>query len=200
MPDIQVADPGAPRTSKAPGNVGEPRLSLAEWLVLCLVCEKPTYGSALVRLLSPEGSLGPIWCVPKAVVYRSLAHLAEIRLVRCTGEQSSSRGPARSLYKATPAGRKATRVWLGRPVAHGREVRSELLVKLALLDRSGAELDGLLQAQLDELAPTEAALKQRLRSTTGIENTVTLWRHQCISATIEFLRSLTPSSSPPDGS
>ena len=32
-------------------NAGEHRLSLAEWLVLCLVREEPTYGLVLVGLL-----------------------------------------------------------------------------------------------------------------------------------------------------
>ena len=33
-------------------------LSLAEWLVLCLVCEQPTHGFALAALLSAEGEMG----------------------------------------------------------------------------------------------------------------------------------------------
>jgi hypothetical protein len=31
-------------------------------------------------------------------------------------------------------------VWLRTPVAHGRDVRSELMIKLALLDRAGHNL------------------------------------------------------------
>jgi DNA-binding PadR family transcriptional regulator len=199
MPEIQTPAPGAASTPSPMGGAREPRLSLADWLVLCLVCEKPTYGRALVQLLSPEGSLGLVWCVPKAVIYRSLAHLADLRLIRGIGAQSSSLGPARALYRVTAPGRRAARAWLGRPVAHGRDIRSELLLKLSLLDRSGVEPYGLLQAQLGELLPTEAALEERLLSATGIEHTVALWRHQSISATIGFLRALTPSASPPDG-
>ena len=37
------------------------RLSLAEWLVLCLVREEPTYGLVLVGLLARDGSLGQVW-------------------------------------------------------------------------------------------------------------------------------------------
>ena len=36
----------------------EPTLSLAEWLVLCLVCEKPQHGFAIARLLGSDGDLG----------------------------------------------------------------------------------------------------------------------------------------------
>lgn len=31
-----------------------PTLSLAEWLVLCLVCEKPQHGFAIARLLGSD--------------------------------------------------------------------------------------------------------------------------------------------------
>ena len=38
-----------------------PELSLAEWLVLCLVSEKPMYGFAIAGLLAEDGSLGRVW-------------------------------------------------------------------------------------------------------------------------------------------
>ena len=50
-------------------------LPLSAWLVLCLICEKPSHGFALVELLAPAGSIGRIWQVPKAVVYRGLHQL-----------------------------------------------------------------------------------------------------------------------------
>ncbi|HEY7880372.1 MAG TPA: helix-turn-helix transcriptional regulator, partial [Streptosporangiaceae bacterium] len=121
MPDQQSAD--------------EERLSLAEWLVLCLLREDPTYGRVLVGLLARDGPLGQVWSVPKAVVYRALPRLEALGLIRTVGEQRTSQGPVRSLYQATPAGDAAARAWLSTPVEHPRDVRSELMVKLALLDR-----------------------------------------------------------------
>jgi DNA-binding PadR family transcriptional regulator len=50
----------------------EPSLSLAEWLVLCLVREKPRHGFAIARILDHEGSMGRVWRVPKPVIYRAL--------------------------------------------------------------------------------------------------------------------------------
>jgi hypothetical protein len=35
------------------------RLSLADWLVLCLVSEGPTHGFAIAGLLAQDGGLGP---------------------------------------------------------------------------------------------------------------------------------------------
>jgi PadR family transcriptional regulator AphA len=166
------------------------RLSLADWLVLCLVREEPTYGLILVGLLARDGTLGQVWSVPKAVVYRALQRLEVLGLIRTVGEQRTSQGPVRSLYQATPAGDAAAAAWLVTPVAHPRDVRSELMVKLALLDRSGIGSRDLLQAQLDRLLPVAAALDDRLRATTGFEHTLVLWRHEAMAATLRFLQTL----------
>jgi DNA-binding PadR family transcriptional regulator len=166
------------------------RLSLAEWLVLCLVREEPTYGLVLVGLLARDGSLGQVWSVPKAVVYRALQRLEALGLIRTAGEQRTSQGPARSLCEVTPAGEAAAAAWLGTPVEHPRDVRSELMVKLALLDRSGTDPRDLLGAQLARLLPVAAALDDRLRATTGFEHTLVLWRHEAMTATLRFLQAL----------
>ena len=166
------------------------RLSLAEWLVLCLVREEPTYGLILVGLLARPGPLGQVWSVPKAVVYRALQRLEVLGLIRTVGEQRTSQGPVRSLYQVTPAGEAAAAAWLSMPVAHPRDVRSELMVKLALLDRSGTDSRDLLQAQLARLLPVAAALDDRLRATTGFEHTLVLWRHEAMAATLRFLQTL----------
>ena len=170
---------------------GGQRLSLADWMVLCLVREEPTYGLVLVGLLARDGSLGQVWSVPKAVVYRSLQRLGQLGLIRTVGEERTSQGPVRSLYEATPAGQAAAWAWLSTPVEHARDVRSELMVKLALLDRSGVDSRDLLQAQLARLLPVAAALDDRLRATTGFEHTLVLWRHEAMAATMRFLESLT---------
>jgi len=75
-------------------------------------------------------------------------------------------------------------------VQHPRDVRSELMVKLALLDRSGTDSRELLQAQLARLLPVAAALDDRLRATTGFEHTLVLWRHEAMAATLRFLQTL----------
>src|SRR5689334_25407995 len=166
------------------------RLSLAEWLVLCLVREDPTYGRVLVGLLARDGPVGQVWSVPKAVVYRALPRLEALGLIRTVGEQRTSQGPVRSLYQATPAGEAAAIAWLRTPVQHPRDIRSELMVKLALLDRSGTDSQDLLRAQLARLLPVAAALEDRLRATTGFEHTLVLWRHEAMAATLRFLQTL----------
>jgi DNA-binding PadR family transcriptional regulator len=181
------------------GNTGERRLSLAEGLVLCLVGEGPTYGLILARLLVPDGSLGQIWSVPKAMVYYTLQQLELLGLIRATGEQQASLGKARSVCEITPAGRAAAEAWLSTPVDHVREVRSELMVKLALRDRAGADSRPLVRAQLARLVPAAAALDDRLRTATGFERTLVLWRHEAMTATLQFLTVLSRGRPAPSG-
>ena len=165
----------------------EPSLSLAEWLVLCMVCENTQHGFAIARQLGADGSMGRVWRVPKPVVYRSLARLEHLGLVRSTEQQPSSQGPVRSLAEATPAGKEQAAAWLGRPSSHNRDVRSELLVKLALLDRSGTDPQPLLNAQREQLLPVARALQARLAAAEGFDRTLVLWRVETISATLHFL-------------
>jgi DNA-binding PadR family transcriptional regulator len=176
----------------------EPALSRSEWIVLSLVCEGPTHGSAVTRLLGPDGDLGRIWRVPKGVVYRCLDRLSELGLIRSAGEEPSHQGPVRLLVEATEAGRAAAVAWQHRPVKHTRDIRSELLVKLALLHRSGADPHDLLVAQHALLVPLTSALQDRMAAATGFDRTLLLWRYETASATVRFLDALVlaPPSSP----
>ena len=165
-------------------------LSLAEWLVLCLTCEQTTHGFALAALLSAEGEMGRVWRVPKPVVYRALQRLEHLGLVRTTEQQPSNHGPVRSLVDATPAGRDAAAGWLTQPAGHNRDVRSELLVKLALLARQDGDPRPLLGAQRDQLVPVARALQDRLDAATGFDRTLVLWRCETMTATLRFLDAL----------
>jgi DNA-binding PadR family transcriptional regulator len=170
----------------------EPSLSLAEWLVLCLVCETPLHGFAIARLLGPDGELGKIWRVPKPVVYRSLQRLEHFELVKSTEQQPSSQGPVRSPVDATRTGRKLARAWLDLPAVHNRDVRSELLIKLALLNRSGIDPQQLLGAQRDQILLVASALHDRLAVSAGFDRTLLLWRYETACATLRFLDALQP--------
>jgi PadR family transcriptional regulator AphA len=162
-------------------DLAEPRLSLTEWVVLCAAAEKPTHGFAIAVQLGRGSALGATWCVARQqVVYRSLERLAGLGLIRELGRERSGTGPVRQLCEVTPAGRELVRAWLGRPARHGRDVRSELLVKLALLDRAGADVSDLVRAQRDQLVPIAGGLEERLRSAEGPERTVMLWRRESI--------------------
>jgi DNA-binding PadR family transcriptional regulator len=175
-----------------------PALSLTEWLVLSLASAGPTHGFAIARLLGGQGELGRVWRVPRPVIYRGLARLAQLGLVHTVGAQPTSLGPVRSLVAATPAGRQAAAAWLATPVRHIRDVRSELMVKLALLDRSGADPRPLLIAQRDQLAPIAAALAERLSPAAGFDRTLLLWRHETVLAALRFLDAALPPEPEPE--
>jgi DNA-binding PadR family transcriptional regulator len=168
----------------------EPVLPLHEWIVLSLVREGTTHGSALVSLLGRDGYIGGIWYVPKSAVYRSLDRLTDLGLLAPAGEEPAERGPIRYLVKITRAGRTAVELWRHRPVQHTRDIRSELLVKLALLHRSGADPHDLLAAQRALLVPIADVLRDRAASAIGFDRTVMLWRYETASATIRFLDAL----------
>jgi DNA-binding PadR family transcriptional regulator len=167
-----------------------PRLSLAEWAVLCLVCERPAHGFALARILGTDGELGQIWRVPKPVVYRALQRLEAAGLVAFIELQPSTEGPIRSLVEATDTGRDDAAAWLARPVSHNRDIRSELLIKLALLDRADGDPAPLLEAQRSALQPVADALRARLAAASGIDRSVVLWRCETVAATLRFLDAL----------
>lgn len=166
------------------------RLSLAEWVVLCLVSEKPTHSFAIASLLAKDGSLGQVWHVPKAVVYRSVARLVQLGLITAAEKQSSNLGPARSQLEATSRGDQAARDWLRQPVTHPRDIRSELLIKLALLGRVNSDPSDLLQKQRAQLVPIADALTAEVYAATGFDHTLALWRHESVSATLRFLDDL----------
>ena len=166
-------------------------LSLPEWLVLCIAGEQPTYGFAVAGLLTRDGRLGRIWHVSKPAIYRAVLRLERLGLVQVAGRQHTSQGPDRLLVTATQSGCMAARWWLRQPVAHGRDVQPELLLKLALLDRAGGDPRELLKEQRAEFGALAAALASRVEASTGFEHTVALWRHQAMSATMQFLDDVT---------
>jgi PadR family transcriptional regulator AphA len=147
-------------------------LSLAEWLVMCLISEGPTYGFAIAGLLAPGGSVGQVWHVDKTAVYRAAQRLERFGLITVAEKQPSKLGADLAELHATPAGRQAAEGWLRKPVAHPRDIRSELLVKLALLDRAGMDPRDLLRAQRGQLAPIADALASEMHAATGM---TTLW-------------------------
>jgi DNA-binding PadR family transcriptional regulator len=184
----RLGDRRRPRTLS--GAASEPSLSLTEWPVLCVVGEQPRRAKAIARLLDSDGSLGQVWRVRKPVIYQTLQRLEHLGLVCTTEQQASNQGPVRSLIDATPSGREAASAWLAQPVPHTRDLRSEFLVKLALLARARADPQPLIRAQREHLAPVADALRERLGSVSGFDRTLALWRFEAVSATVRFLDAL----------
>jgi len=172
-----------------------PDLSLADWVVLGVVAEAPTHGWPIVRTLRGDGELGRIWTVPRPIVYRSLTTLTDRGFVEESGTESESRGPKRTIVRVTSTGRAALKRWLATPVEHVRDVRTEFLVKLALLDRAGKSSQELVDRQIAHLEPVIRAVSAPPTGE-GFDVVLARWRREQALAVDRFLRSLTGTTSP----
>jgi len=166
-----------------------PELSIADWVVLGLVAEGPTHGWPIVRALRADGPVGRVWTVPRPIVYRSLATLTEQGYIEELDDATTSRGPQRTMVRATRRGRAALRRWLETPVEHVRDVRTELLVKLALLARAKQDSRRLVERQIEHLEPVVGAVSPRPKGD-GFDLVLARWRREQAAAVDRFLRSL----------
>jgi PadR family transcriptional regulator AphA len=81
--------------------------------------------------------------------------------------------------------------WLDTPVQHVREVRSHLLLKLALLDRAGAAPTELLTRQKAALRPIAQAITAERAQRAGFDATLLAWRRASTAAALSFLDDIT---------
>jgi DNA-binding PadR family transcriptional regulator len=174
---------------------GQPPMSLPEWLVLAILSQRSMHGFAVAQLTAHEGELGRVWQVPKAVIYRAIGRLLDAGLVTPEGIQPGL-GPQRTVYTATPQGREASQRWLHTPVEHVRDIRSHLLVKLALLDRAGDDPADLLTRQREVLEPIAEAIEGKRAESDGFEATLLAWRKATATAALDFLDMISEVPSP----
>ena len=156
--------------------------SLAEHVCLALVAQGVSHGWALGSALAADGEIGRIWTLSRPLTYRAVEGLVDKGLV-VRGTSVGGHGRDRVLLKPTAAGRRSTRRWLDTPVQHLRDVRIELLVKLALRRRAGLEIQSLLHAQQQAF---DAAITE-LTSTAPDDDIVDVWRREHARAVRRFL-------------
>lgn len=164
------------------------RLTTGEWAVLGLLAQGPSHGFALTKELSPRGSVGRVWSLRTPLVYRALTSLISKGLAAPSGAERSDVGPQRQLATITPAGRALLDGWLRAPVLHVRDVRSQLMLKLALTKRLGLDVRPLLSAQRESLEPVVAALERhRDEAAAGFDRDLAIWRVEASRAVLRFL-------------
>src|SRR5918992_1594175 len=169
--------------------------SLPEWAALGLLCEGASHGWAIAQALSPDGEIGQVYSCKRPVVYRALAQLREAGLAEARGTEVGGAGPARTTLGATRRGRSAFRRWRSGTVAHVRDLRSELMLKLLFHERAGLDPTELLYEQALVLARTERALESQLAAAAGFERTLVLWRLTVGRAALSFVEALLDSRS-----
>ena len=175
------------------------RLTLAEWAVLGLLGCGPQHAFALVKSLARNGGLGRIWSVPTPVVYRAVNTLREDGLIEDVGEERSESGPPRTLLAITGVGKRRLNAWLRLPVKHMRDVRSELMLKLAILARLHRSPEALVNAQRKTFAPILNGLEATVKSAEAagkFELTLARWRLESGRAVLRFLDQLRQPAAP----
>ena len=151
--------------------------SLTEWAVLGLLRDGPAHGWDVARAFVPDGEIGRVWTVSRPLVYRAITRASRARLRRRPWQQRRA-PPVHSgccSRRRRGAGRRSGAGSRG-PIEHVRDLRSELLIKLLLLERSGTDETPLLRAQLELLDRGEHALAARVGETEGFDRTVAVWR------------------------
>lgn len=166
------------------------RISLAEHVVLALVAEGSSHGFSVARLLSPDGDVGRVYSLARPAVYRAIDRLVEVGLVEALGQEPGNRGPKRTPVRVTALGHQAVAVWLAKPVDHVRDLRTEFLVKLALLHRRGQDPAGLVESQIAAVGPIVDGLVERQQKASGFDRTLALWRLRSGQAALRFLDDL----------
>lgn len=161
--------------------------SLTEWAVLGLLAEAPTHGFALSRDLRPGGAIGRVLTVRRPLTYRALDRLVADGLARQSRTEPGDAGPHRTIHGITSRGRRELTAWLEQPAAHVRDLRVELLLKLVLLRRSGADPGPLIDRQRRALADTLEALAG---AGGALPDEVDLWRRHTARAVKEYLDEL----------
>jgi DNA-binding PadR family transcriptional regulator len=164
-------------------------LLLGEWACLGVVAATPTHGFAVAARLRPDGDIGRIWSLSRALTYRSLDQLAQRDYVRRLGVEPGIAGGMRTILTATPAGRRALRAWLNRPVEHLRDLRTELLLKLTLAELAQIDTTAMLAAQHDRVAAMATTLTAQCSNDRDL---VALWRAESSCAALRFLERLGP--------
>jgi DNA-binding PadR family transcriptional regulator len=165
-------------------------LTAGEWAVLALLAESPTHGFAIARAMAPEGEVGRIWSVRRPLVYRAIDTLTEMGLVRPAGTVPSRSGPQRTVLEATPNGKRTVTRWLREPVAHVRDARSLLMLKLLFLTRRDADLEPLLGAQRAHFSKLGERLVRAADEAEGFDRALLLWRLESTAAAERFVETM----------
>lgn len=158
-----------------------------EWAVLGVLAQSQAHGFAVARTLATTGRLGRVWSMTRPRVYRAIDDLAARKLISAAGTAPSDRGPTRTLYAVTDAGRGRLDTWLGTPVEHVREIRSDLLLKLAFLYERGTSPGSLLNAQRAKLVPVLDHLERAIAGTTGFDAVMLRYRLESTRSAIQFI-------------
>jgi DNA-binding PadR family transcriptional regulator len=169
----------------------EQQLLLGEWACLGALYGAPSHGFAIAARLKPEGDIGRVWSLSRALTYRALEQLTLRGFVVAVGEERGIAGGNRTILQTTRTGRAQLRKWLATPVGHLRDVRSELLLKLVLAEECGVDIAPMLREQRARIARMAEALAESTVQDGSEPDVVALWRRESSEAALRFLDKIT---------
>jgi DNA-binding PadR family transcriptional regulator len=158
------------------------QLLLGEWACLGILYAAPTHGFAVSARLKPDGDIGRVWSMSRALTYRALDQLTARGLVQAVGQEPGVAGGNRTVQAATRVGRAAFRRWVTSPVLHLRDLRTELLLKFVLADECSIDLGPMLTEQRRLVAELSSAL--HTDTTTDV---VAIWRSESSQTALRVL-------------
>jgi DNA-binding PadR family transcriptional regulator len=167
------------------GRASEHELLPGEWACLGILYTAPAHGFAIAARLKPDGDVGRVWSLSRALTYRSLEQLERRGYVHTVGEEPGIAGGNRTILAATRTGRAQLRKWLATPVAHTRDLRSELLLKLVLADLCGIDVTAMLRTQRERIV--EMGVAHEAQVALDPHDVVALWRSESTNAALRFL-------------
>ncbi len=164
------------------------QLLLGEWACLGILYQGPNHGFAIASRLKPDGDIGRVWSLSRPLTYRSIEQLTVRGHVHAIGEERGIAGGNRTKLAATRQGRAALRKWVATPVAHLRDLRSELLLKLVIAEQCGIDVSEMLVRQRQRIAAIAEALDAKVAA--AAPDVVTLWRDESSDMALRFIDKL----------
>jgi PadR family transcriptional regulator AphA len=165
------------------------QLLLGEWACLGILYPTPTHGFAIAARLKPEGDIGRVWSLSRALTYRSLEQLTTRGYIHAIGEQPGIAGGNRTILAATRSGRDELRKWLRTPVCHLRDLRSQLLLKMIIADLCEIDVSKMLEQQHARIEHLADAIAGQVAADSSVD-VVDLWRIESSRAALRFLERL----------
>jgi PadR family transcriptional regulator AphA len=164
----------------------EGQLLLGEWACLGILYQAPAHGFAVAARLKAEGDVGRVWSLSRPLTYRSLEQLAIRGYIRALGQEPGIAGGNRTILAATRSGRAQLRKWLHTPVAHLRDLRSELLLKLIIAELCDVDVTAMLERQRARIEQAADAIATQIHGSAPID-VVALWRSESSQTALRFL-------------
>jgi DNA-binding PadR family transcriptional regulator len=118
-----------------------------ELALLGFLYEQPMYGYEIHQQMSDPQGLGQVWNLKQSQLYALMSKLEEEEFLSSEIQTQETR-PPRKVFHLTDRGTQVFVDWLHSPVAHGRDMRLDFLVKLYFLQKEGpAAVSQLMQKQ-----------------------------------------------------